>query len=105
MICKVAVRVHQGVEHIWYHCPGCGHAHGVPTKRWNWNGCTKKPTLSPSVRHYIPKMEEGEITYPEQTICHYFIKDGFIEFCGDCPHPLAGQKVELQEPINVPDNS
>lgn len=98
---KVAVRIHQGVKHVWYHCPGCKHLHGVPAERWHWNGSEDSPTLSPSVRHFTPAGEHG----PEVTHCHYFVRDGRIEFCGDCKHEFAGKTVELQEPTNVPDNS
>lgn len=31
------------------------------------------------------------------TICHYFIKAGRIEFCGDCTHALKGQTVDLPD--------
>jgi len=31
------------------------------------------------------------------TTCHYFITDGKIEFCGDSPHKLAGQIVDLPD--------
>lgn len=98
---KVQVRVHQGVKYVWYHCPGCKHNHSVPAERWNWNGSIQSPTLSPSVRHYMPA-SEGR---PEKTICHYFIVDGKIQFCGDSEHDLKGQTVELGEPINTPENS
>lgn len=98
---KVAVRTHQGVQHVWYHCPGCKHAHGVPAERWHWNGNEESPTLSPSVRHYIPAGENRA----EETICHYHVREGKIEYCGDCQHSLSGQTVEMVEPTNVPDNS
>ncbi len=82
-----------GVEHLIYHCPGCKHNHSVPTERWNWNRSVESPTLSPSVRHFFPAIKN----IPEETICHYFIKNGNIEFCGDCKHDLKGQIVELPE--------
>jgi len=30
-------------------------------------------------------------------ICHSFIRDGKIQFLGDCTHALAGQTVDLPE--------
>lgn len=98
---KVAVRTHDGVEHVWYYCPGCRHLHGVPAERWHWNRDTERPTLSPSVRHYFAASEHG----PEKTVCHYFVREGRIEFCLDSVHALSGQTVDLIEPTGVPDNS
>ena len=97
----VTVRNHQGVKYVWYYCPGCRHNHGVPAERWHWNGNEQLPTLSPSVRHYIPAGENR----PEQTTCHYFVRDGKIEYCGDCPHEHSGKTVDMREPVDVPDNS
>jgi ribosomal protein L34E len=98
---KVAVRQHGKDQYVWYYCPGCKQLHGVPSERWHWNGDVESPTLTPSVRHYIPAVE-GRV---EKTTCHYHVVAGKIEFCADCEHELKGQKVELQEPMNVPDNS
>lgn len=98
---KVAVRTHAGVKYVWYNCPGCKHNHGVPAERWHWNGSTESPTLSPSVRHYIPAGENR----PEKTTCHYHVQNGSIAYCGDCEHELSGQTVEMTLPENVPDNS
>ena len=33
----------------------------------------------------------------KDTICHSFIRDGFIEYLSDCTHSLAGKTVELKE--------
>lgn len=78
--------------HVRYRCPGCKHDHCVPAERWNFNGDLEKPTLSPSVRHFYMR-ENGE----QVTTCHYHIKDGIIEYCGDCGHFLKNKKVELPE--------
>lgn len=90
---KTEVWVTEEVEYIKYHCPGCKHLHYVPTKRWHWNGDREKPTLSPSVRHFIPANEYG----PEKTICHYHLRNGILEFCGDCDHDLKGKNVPLPD--------
>src|SRR5436309_254590 len=29
-------------------------------------------------------------------VCHSFVRDGLIEFLGDCTHPLAGRTVPLE---------
>ncbi len=93
---KIAVRNHQGVEYIYYWCAGCKCTHSVPTQRWNWNKSVESPTLSPSVRHFI-QPRNG----PEQTLCHYHLRNGILEYCEDCPHELNGKKVPLQE---IPDD-
>lgn len=98
---RVAVRTHAGVEYVWYHCPGCRHLHSVPAERWHWNRDTVHPTLSPSVRHFFPARDG----VPEETVCHYLIRDGRIEFRGDCRHELKNQTVMLEEPQRVPDGS
>jgi len=78
-----------------YWCPGCREIHTVPTQhakdtnpiRWQFNDDLIRPTLSPSVRH---------LENPGQrTACHYFVRDGRIEFCSDSAHGLAGQSVPL----------
>lgn len=88
---RALVEEHDGEQYLIYHCPGCKHNHSVPAVRWNWNGNLEKPTLSPSVRHFIPAGEHG----PEQTICHYHLRNGVLEFCNDCQHELKGQKIPL----------
>jgi hypothetical protein len=74
-----------------YWCPGCKSSHWIPVPRWTFNGSMERPTFSPSVRHYIPAGQHG----PERTFCHYFIRDGKIEYCGDCEHELAGKTVDM----------
>lgn len=87
-----------------FYCPGCKTHHGISTREprpWNWNGDVNKPTFSPSllvkmgpladpITHLAPKDAPHRV-------CHSFIKDGFIQFLGDCTHQLAGQTVEIPE--------
>jgi len=80
----------------YYYCPGCKEPHAVsidPERArvmrdgskpcWTFNGNVDAPTLSPSVN------------YPNH--CHHFVRDGQIQFLGDCTHALAGQTVELPD--------
>lgn len=106
-------------------CPGCGDHHVLPVRgtesqyyagsaKWDWNGSVDLPTFSPSLLvrsgHYAHgHKQDGDCwcTYnkkhPEEEqvfecyICHSFIRDGRIEFLGDCTHALAGQTVYLPE--------
>jgi len=77
---------------ICFHCPGCGYGHAVRIKGsepvWQWNGDLNKPTFSPSL------LVNG--TWAEKR-CHSFIRDGKIQFLGDCFHHLKGQTVEPPE--------
>jgi hypothetical protein len=99
----------------WFviNCPGCEQEHqiavGAPFTngaKWLFNGDMNKPTFSPSLhvktgKYANPSIVEGksekELEYIEEfsSICHSFIREGMIEFLGDCTHKLAGQTVEL----------
>ncbi len=76
----------------WYgfYCPGCQHSHHF-TDGWTFNGDFEKPTVSPSIL-----VNQGRVN-PTAHVCHSFIRDGKIQFLGDCTHDLAGQTVEMQE--------
>lgn len=89
---KVAFR-EDGGRVLLYLCPGCECTHGADIDqpnpltgaKWTWNGDVDKPTVSPSVN------------YPNRPRCHFHIREGRIEYCGDCDHPLAGQTVDLPD--------
>ena len=77
-------------------CPACDSVHayylknepGKPT--WTWNGSMDKPTFRASLLlqwNYGPQQEPRR--------CHLHITDGVIEYCTDCLHPMAGQRVPL----------
>src|SRR5688572_28422265 len=91
-------------------CPGCEEAHIIWTERpnggpvWTWNGSVDAPTTSPSVLLFTTHDDDGNPLPAGQrrSLCHYFLVDGKINFCGDCVHPLAGkQGVELPD---IPDD-
>lgn len=84
------------------------HAH------WHFNGDYERPTLSPSVNvkagHYADGRSDPDscwCTYYEQHpeeskdfacfICHFFLREGVVEYLGDCTHSMACQKVELPD--------
>jgi len=77
-----------------FHCPGCGNAHAVTVNgkinssgaSWTWNGSMDKPTFTPSI-NCNPGSPENH--------CHSWVRNGMIEFLGDCHHSLAGQTVEI----------
>ena len=75
-------------------CPGCDQLHWIAVEapfrngaQWTWDGNADAPTFAPSVNHG-----------PNSKLqCHYFLKAGRIEFCGDSQHHLAGRTVDLPE--------
>lgn len=78
-------------------CPGCECMHRVLVgngsgPRWQYNGNPDKPTFEPSIR---VRWNEGEERV--EKVCHSFVRDGQIQFLGDCTHALAGQTVSLPE--------
>lgn len=85
-----------GHEEYFFDCPGCGAMHRAIVKwgatagrtepAWTFNGNLDRPTFSPSFRHGTGSRQ-----------CHYFIREGRIEFCADSSHALAGQTVEMPE--------
>lgn len=83
-------------------CPGCGGSHSIPTKErqsngaiWSFDGNFERPTFSPSVNISWGKQADPSGDWPEGGRCHYFIRDGKIQFCGDSTHELRGKTVDL----------
>ena len=108
-----------GTGGLQFECPGCRETHAVNISGghpgWTFNGDFERPTLSPSVLvrtgHYCntPPVPgdcacDFQERYPEEdpwewpcAVCHSFVRDGQIQFLGDCTHALAGQTVDLPE--------
>ena len=83
-------------------CPACKEPHSIavlsPTgvgSVWTFDGNLERPTFTPSIRLFITDMRGGRTT--RTTLCHYFIHDGSIIYCGDCPHPMRGKTVPLPD--------
>ena len=94
-------------------CPGCKRSHVIYTRPWDsgsyvdgvwaakaghvWeflNNDLERPTFHPSLLIYEGRWDDGEIAHPR---CHSWIRNGRIEFLGDCGHALAGQTVDLPD--------
>lgn len=110
-----------GFAAVYFKCPGCKRSHHLYTQhtppalvgpRWTFNDDFESPTLSPSIlaRGYQPSPEgermmdageplpSGMDRYPgADYVCHSFVRNGQIEFLGDCTHELAGQTVTLPD--------
>lgn len=82
------------------YCPVCKENHyipadGVPLKngsKWSFNGDYEKPTISPSINLHACN-NDGRIVYR----CHFYIKNGYIEYCSDCSHNMKNKTIELPE--------
>lgn len=74
-----------------FYCPACQCVHPFEVPRWDFNGDLERPTFTPSLRVF---QREGDT---RATACHLFLKDGRIEYCGDCPHAMAGQTIECPD--------
>jgi hypothetical protein len=105
-----------GIRGWMIFCPACGCGHLFNTQPgpngmggmkpcWTFNGSTEKPSFSPSmlVRGVVPltdeeldRMAAGEAVTPKPLVCHSFVKDGQIQYLGDCTHALAGKTVPLE---------
>lgn len=85
-------------------CPGCQQPHSFRTEateehpKWEFNGDLDKPTFSPSLLCFTTARKNGEEIQPpiRETLCHLFVRDGMIEYCGDSPHALAGKTVPME---------
>lgn len=80
---------------VAFMCPGCRQMHRVTVEgqgrpRWSYNGNPDAPTFTPSIR-----VRSGD--QPGDAVCHSFVRDGRIQFLGDCTHALAGQTVDLPD--------
>ena len=83
-------------------CPACdaedqGHMHlfykrTADGKGWTFDGNYESPTFSPSM---LAQCHYG----PEQKLhrCHSFVKNGSIQYLGDCTHSMKGQTVVLPD--------
>ena len=79
-------------------CPGCQQGHlfhtepwgrdGTPGPVWEFNGDCLKPTFSPSMLINASRPESR---------CHSFVREGQIQFLGDCHHAMAGTTVDLPD--------
>ena len=79
-----------------YHfiCPGCDEVHAF-NDTWQFNQDFENPTISPSFLMRGTRFVSEHSTKQEPYVCHSFIKEGKIQYLGDCTHKLANQTVEL----------
>lgn len=84
---------------LMFCCPGCAGEggssglHMLPVNatdsagrpKWTWDGNLEAPTLEPSIL----------TRWGAANVCHSYLRNGVIEYLGDCTHQYAGQHVPL----------
>ncbi len=80
-------------------CPACEKVHDFAVEtpfpngaRWTFDGNVEAPTMSPSMNIGVGPFPNGRVER-----CHYFLRNGSIQFLGDCTHAMAGQTVPLPD--------
>ena len=75
------------IKHMFV-CLACGCCHFFIEPKWGWNQDREKPTVTGSVlvRHH---------RNDKDIVCHSFVKDGKIEYLGDCTHEKKGLTEEI----------
>lgn len=94
---------------LCHYCPACEMMHVVylagsnfPAK-WDWNGNAEAPSFHPSLSHRFPwhrPPNHPNVPAGQDRVkvhCHYFIKDGMIQYCSDCTHTYAGKTIPLPD--------
>lgn len=88
---------------VEFMCPACQIKHQIPVNKekfrppfWGWNENLSAPTFTPSIKVTHYRAPGGEWT-DKETICHSFVTDGKISFCGDCTHEMKDVTVELPD--------
>ena len=98
--------IHGSGDRRYFWCPGCGCAHDIDINKWEYNGNSESPTITPSIRvKHTPPLTDKQIALIKQhalvdirmIICHSFVTDGRIQFLEDSTHKLAGQTVDLPD--------
>lgn len=55
--------------------------------QWSFNGDVDNPTFNPSL---LNRDNQGHV-------CHLFVRNGKIEYLGDCTHSLAGKVIDMED--------
>lgn len=111
MLSPILAEVSPG--YVAFGCPGCMETHVIPVstdhhpgRSWGWNGDALKPTFTPSIHvkglqteregwEWTGEWVRGADGQPLPQSCHSFVREGQIQFLGDCSHNLAGQTVDI----------
>ena len=75
-------------DRIFFYCPACKTKHAINVS-WTISGSEDKPTVNPSV------LTTGG-SDPKYR-CHLYIRNGKIEYLGDCSHDMKGKTVDMED--------
>lgn len=70
-----------------------------PHPVWSWNGALYKPTFSPSILTQLPWGDDRK-----EIRNHVFVRNGMIQYLGDCSHEYAGKTMELPRLCDWPED-
>lgn len=86
---------------ILHFCPACDDLHPFAVdkpfrngSRWTFDGNPENPTFAPSMNIRTGPYNGGK-KQGKTDVCHYFLKEGRIQYLDDCTHALRGQTVDL----------
>jgi hypothetical protein len=87
---KVQTHFKNGVPagHLIY-CPACKRSHLFGTE-WKFNDDFDEPTFNPSLN-----IEAEGGRGPRR--CHFFVRDGIIDYCGDSTHAFRGKAIYMED--------
>ncbi len=82
---------------LFFMCPACDAPHGINLEhidqpRWSWNADAIKPTFNPSLLVSYNQLVDGKEV---EHVCHSFIRDGRIQYLGDCTHSFANVTIDI----------
>lgn len=90
--------------HIAHWCPACRELHEFAVERpfrngarWLFGGTFEVPTFSPSMNIRIGPYPDASKKAGQIDVCHYFLKEGRIEYLSDCTHGMVGQTIDLPD--------
>jgi hypothetical protein len=98
-VCQAEGKLH----HYGFWCKGCEIYHSFRIRLaknerkdapvWTFNGDEESPTFAPSL---VVTMRDHPPGSGKTAKCHLFLRDGQIQYLGDCTHALAGTTVPVQ---------
>ena len=70
-----------------------------PHPVWGWNGDVYNPTFTPSILTRLPYGEKNK-----EIVNHVFVRNGKIQYLGDCTHEYKGTTLELPRLCEWPED-
>ena len=105
MVERVSPTLYKSKIGYYHYCPGCKGMHhyqvtATGSPNWIFNGNVDVPDFKPSMLIWHDTDADTCKEWDIVQRCHYFINNGFIEYCSDSTHELSGKTLPLPE---IPD--